>query len=87
MTNIYAYCLFDRDDNFHGVYSSLKAIHRDALKLCNKGSSEVFMKTETEYVKPSLNHLRKIFKGQINTKVIYVCNNAEIKILKTTLRE
>ena len=87
MTNIYAYCLFDRDDNFHGVYSSLKAIHRDALKLCNKGDSEVFMKIETEYIKPSLNHLRKIFKGQINTKVIYISDNAQIKILKTTLRE
>ena len=87
MTNIYAYCLFDRDDNFHGVYSSLKAIHRDALKLCNKGDSEVFMKIEAEYIKPSLNHLRKIFKGQINTKVIYISDNAQIKILKTTLRE
>lgn len=87
MTNIYAYCLFDRDDNFHGVYSSLKAIHRDALKLCNKGATEVFLKTETGYVKPSLAILRKIFKGEIDTKVHYVSGAAEIKILKTTLRE
>lgn len=87
MTNIYAYCLFDRNDNFHGVYSSIKAIHRDALKLCNKGDSEVFLKTESGPIKPSLALLRKIFKGEIDTKVHYVSDGAEIKILKTTLRE
>ena len=87
MTNIYAYCLFDRDDNFHGVYSSLKAIHRDALKLCNKGNSDVFLKLDSEYVKPSLATLRKIFKGEIDTKIHYVSDGAEIKVLKTTLRE
>ena len=87
MTNIYAYCLFDRDDNFHGVYSSLKAIHRDALKLCNKGNSEVFLKVDSDFVKPSLILLRKIFKGEIDTKVHYISDGAEIKVLKTTLRE
>jgi hypothetical protein len=87
MTNIYAYCLFDRNDNFHGVYSSLKAIHRDALKLCNKGNSDVVLKTDSGLVKPSLSMLRKIFKGEINTKVHYISDGAEIKILKTPLRE
>ena len=51
MTNIYAYCLFGQNEMFCGVYSSLRAAHRDALKLCNKGSSEVFLKSDEEYLK------------------------------------
>jgi len=87
MTNIYAYCLFDQDDNFHGVYSSLKAIHRDALKLCNRGNSDVFLKLDNTFQKPSLSLLRRIFKGEIDTKIHYVSNNASIKIIKTKLKE
>lgn len=87
MTNIYAYCLFDHDDNFYGVYSSLKAIHRDALKLCNKGASEVFIKLDSEHVKPTLILLRKVFKGEVDTKVHYISSGGEIKILKTKLKE
>ena len=45
MTNIYTYCLFDHEDNFEGVYSSLKAAYRDALKLANEGYKEVRMLT------------------------------------------
>ena len=37
MTNIYIYCVFDGAGIFLGVYSSLKAAHRDALRAANKG--------------------------------------------------
>ena len=43
MTKIYIYCLFDTNDQFRGVYSSLKAIHRDALALANRGFSKVYL--------------------------------------------
>ena len=43
MTKIYIYCLFDGFDRFLGVYSSLKAVHRDALKYCNRGNTKVYM--------------------------------------------
>ena len=43
MTKIYVYCLFDTADNFMGAYSSLKAVHRDAIKLANRGHSSVYM--------------------------------------------
>ena len=53
MTNIYCYCLFDGNGNFQGVYSSTAAVHRDAMKLCNKGHSPVLMdlmEADLEYV-------------------------------------
>ena len=87
MTKIYIYCLFDHGDNFHGVYSSLKAVHRDAIKLCNKGTSPVFMQVENEYVAPSLTLLRNLFKGEIDVKVSYISNKKSAKILKTKLTE
>ena len=87
MTNIYAYCLFDQSDNFHGVYSSLMAVHRDALKLCNKGNSDVFLKLDGTFQKPSLGLLRRIFKGKIDTQVHYISDGALVKVLKTKLRE
>ena len=43
MTKIYIYCLFDTMDSFIGVYSSLKTVHRDALKLSNRGSTGVYL--------------------------------------------
>ena len=87
MTNICIYCLFDHDDNFQGVYSSLKAVHRDALKLCNKGTSPVFIQIDERTEKPTLTLLRNIFKGEFEVKVSYICNKKTAKVLKTKLTE
>jgi hypothetical protein len=62
MTKIYIYCLFDKFDNFLGVYSSLKAVHRDAISICNKGTSPVYMVYENTAHKCSLTSLRNVFK-------------------------
>jgi hypothetical protein len=86
MTKIYIYCLFDMD-SFVGVYSSLKAIHRDALKLSNRGHSSVYMVYENDITKPSLSALRNLFKGKCDMNVKYRTNNTSIRILKTKLRE
>lgn len=53
MTKIYIYCLFDEKDVFWGVYSSLKAVHRDALKIANQGKFAVFMETDAGPQTPS----------------------------------
>ena len=87
MTKLYIYCLFDHDDNFKGVYSSLKAVHRDALKLCNKGYQPVFIKIDDKYEKPSLTLLRNVFKGELDIKINYVCDKKTAKVLKTRLTE
>jgi hypothetical protein len=87
MTKIYTYCLFDRQDVFYGVYSSLKAIHRDALKICNKGNSEVFITLDDRTVRATLVNLRNIMKGQCDVQVIYRCGNHVARILKSKLRE
>lgn len=87
MTNIYAYCLFGQNEMFCGVYSSLRAAHRDALKLCNKGSSEVFLKSDEEYLKPSLKTIKKMFKGEFDTKVQYISSSTSAIIIKTRLKE
>lgn len=86
MTKIYIYCLFDVD-KFVGVYSSLKAVHRDALKLSNKGFSNVFMIYEDKMSRPSLTELRNIFKGKCDIEVKYRTDNTLIKIYKTKLKE
>lgn len=86
MTKIYIYCLFELDD-FIGVYSSLKAVHRDALKLSNRGHSSVYMVYENNITKPSLSALRNIFKGNCDMSVKYRTNNTSVKIFKTKLRE
>jgi len=86
MTKIYIYCHFDMD-SFVGVYSSLKAIHRDALKLSNRGHSSVYMVYENDITKPSLSALRNLFKGKCDMNVKYRTNNTSIRILKTKLRE
>ena len=86
MTKIYIYCLFDMD-SFIGVYSSLKAIHRDALRLSNRGHSSVYMVYENDITKPSLSALRNLFKGKCDMNVKYRTNNTSIRILKTKLRE
>jgi hypothetical protein len=59
MTKIYTYCLFDTDDTFHGVYSSLSAAYRDAIKLANRGQSKVMLQTEDGWVDPDLSAARR----------------------------
>ena len=87
MTKINIYCLFDKDDNFCGVYSSLKAIHRDAIALCNKGNSDVRVRVNGQFARPTLSLLRNVFKGEMNVKVQYASDAASVKILKTKLIE
>jgi hypothetical protein len=88
VTKIYIYCLYDKDDILIGVYSSLKAVHRDAIKICNQGASPVLIKYGTDTTQPtSLGLLRRLFKGEINTKVVYVSDTNRAVILKTKLRE
>ena len=87
MTKIYTYCLFDQDNTFYGVYSSLKAIHRDAIKICNKTTAQVVMEDRQGFIKPSLTSLRNRFKGEIDIVVQYRAGAYVAKILKTKLRE
>ena len=87
MTKIYAYCLFDTMNNFAGAYSSLKAVHRDALKLSNRGHSNVYMVYNNTAIKPTLTDLRNTFKGKCNVEVRYRTDNTSIRIYKTKLRE
>jgi len=87
MTNIYTYCLFDHEDNFEGVYSSLKAVYRDALKLANEGYREVLMLTSDGWRPPSLKDLRNTLKGNVDVVVLFRSDQAGAKILKTKLRE
>ena len=87
MTKIYIYCLFEDDDVFVGVYSSLKAAHRDALRLCNKAGSGVYINYDNKSLKPALRLLRNIFKGEFDLKVNYFSNAKKVTILKTKLRE
>ena len=87
MTKIYIYCLFDTMDNFLGVYSSLKAVHRDALKLSNRGQSNVYMFYDNQRTAPSLTTLRNVFKGKQNYEVKYKSSAASIRIYKTRLKD
>lgn len=87
MTKIYIYCLFDGFDTFLGVYSSLKSVHRDALKYCNKGYTKVYMIHENIAVNPSLGVLRNVFKGKCDTQIEYRTNLGSVKIFKTKLKE
>jgi hypothetical protein len=87
MTNIYTYCLFDGEDTFYGVYSSLKAIYRDALQLSNRGSKVVQMKTADGWGSASLTDLRNTLKGEIDTIIEFRSGKHVAKILKTKLKE
>lgn len=87
MTKINIYCLFERDDNFYGVYSSLKAAHRDAVKLCNRGNARVFLEVAGQYVEASMQNLRSVFNGEMNVQVRYTAGEYAAKIVKTKLRE
>jgi hypothetical protein len=79
--------LFDGDGSLHGVYSSIKAVHRDALKLCNTGHSGVFVKLPEGISKPTITLLRNIMKGEIDVKVDYCSSKSKVTILKTGLKE
>jgi len=87
MTNIYTYCLFDHDDNFEGVYSSLKAAYRDALILANQGPKPVLMQTEVGWATPTLKDLRNTLKGTVDVIVLFRSGRTGSKILKTKLKE
>ncbi len=87
MTNIYIYCLFDTSDELLGVYSSLKAVHRDALKLANRGTSRVRLVHGADVSSPSLTRLRNIFKGKCETEVKYRTHQTMIRVFKTRLKE
>ena len=87
MTKIYIYCLFDEEDFFHGVYSSLKSVHRDAIKIANKGPRNVFMETDGGMQGVSLTALRNFFKGRCDTWVKYRSGHRTAKIIKTKLKE
>ena len=87
MTKIYIYCLFDRLDTFLGVYSSIQAVHRDALRACNQGHGGVYMKEGDQYVSPTLKLLRNTFKGMCDVEIEYRSDSNMIKILKTKLKE
>lgn len=88
MTKLYIYCLYDKDDALVGVYSSLKAVHRDAIKICNTGFSPVLVNYGNGEMQPtSLTLLRNLFKGVVDTKVTYRSDNSKAIILKTKLRE
>ena len=87
MTKINIYCLFDSNQALHGVYSSIKSVHRDAIKLCNNGLSNVFVKHENQLKKPDVTLLRNIFKGEIDVKINYLSDSANITILKTSIKE
>ena len=85
MTKIYIYCLFDAIDSFMGVYSSLRAAHRDALKLSNKGTSSVYMVVDNCAIKPSLTELRNHFRGKCDTEICYRTSSTLVRIYKMLL--
>ena len=89
MTKIYIYCLFDTTKNkaFRGVYSSIQAVHRDALKLANRGDSRVHMFCESKEIEPSLSSLRNTFKGRHDVAVTYRTNRSMVTVLKTKIKE
>jgi hypothetical protein len=87
MTKIYTYCLFDGDDTFYGVYSSLKSIYRDALSLSNKGTQAVRVQTSAGWERVTLTDLRNLLKGQVDTIVTLRSGTHIAKILKTKLKE
>jgi hypothetical protein len=87
MTKIYIYCLFDRYDNFLGVYSSLQAINRDAMKLCNTGASKVWLLDANTKKDCTLVNLRNTFKGKCDYEIKYASSATSVKIFKTKLKE
>ena len=87
MTKIYTYCLFDTDDTFHGVYSSLASVYRDAVKIANRGRSRVMLQTEDGWVDPDLTRLRNVLYSKCDVVVVLQGGRHRAKILKTKLKE
>ena len=87
MTKIYIYCMFDMFDHFLGVYSSLKAVHRDALRYCNQGTTRVYMVQNNHAETPSLVALRNFFKGACDIEIEYRTDRHGVRIFKTKLKE
>ena len=87
MTKIYIYCIFEKNESLHGVYSSIKSAHRDAIKLCNSGATGVYINYKEKSMQPDLTLLRNIFKGEVDVKVSYFSGSSMVTILKTKLRE
>jgi len=87
MTKIYIYCLFDIDDSLLGVYSSIKAVHRDAVRHTNRGTGSVYMVTAQKATPASLTGLRNIFKGQHDISINYRTASTFARIYKTKLKE
>ena len=84
MTKIYTYCLFDTDDTFHGVYSSLAAAYRDAIRLANRGQSKVMLRTENGWVDPDLTTLRNVLYSKCDVVVVLQGVATEPKFSKQT---
>ena len=87
MTKIYIYCLFEKGDVLHGVYSSLKAAHRDALKIANTGARGVYINHDNKMVAPTLKVVRNIFAGEFDVKLNYFSETKIVSVLKTKLKE
>ena len=87
MTKIYIYCLFEKDDVLHGVYSSLKAAHRDALKIANTGARGVYINHDNKMVTPTLKVVKNIFAGEFDVKLNYFSETKIVSVLKTKLKE
>jgi hypothetical protein len=87
MTKINIYCLFEGDGNLCGVYSSLKAVHRDALKICNQSHTNVLLEIKGAYQKASLPTLKALLQGEMDVKVRYTAGKHSARIVKTKLKE
>ena len=87
MTKIYTYCLFDRQQAFVGVYSSLKAVHRDAMRLSNRSTQKVVMQFGGDIHDASLTTLRNLLKGECEVKVHYGAAPHTATVIKTKLKE
>jgi hypothetical protein len=87
MTKIYTYCLFDGDDVFHGVYSSLASVYGDALRLANRGQSKVMLRTDDGWTDPDLTMLRNMLYSKCDVVVVLQGGRHRAKILKTKLKE
>tara|TARA_B100000212_G_scaffold11505_1_gene8337 strand:- start:2037 stop:2300 length:264 start_codon:yes stop_codon:yes gene_type:complete len=87
MTKIYIYCLFEGGDVLHGVYSSIKAAHRDALKLANSDARGVYINHDDKMVIPNLKLVKNIFAGEFDVKLNYFSETKMVSVLKTKLKE
>ncbi len=87
MTKIYIYCLFDHHGQFCGVYSSIKAVHRDALKTANRGGTGVQIKYRGAYLDATLTVLRNALKGVHDVKIEYISDKGRAQVIKTKIKE